>query len=92
MNKHIKGEAFSFRLPTLARPTYKKLTEMCEATSMTQWDIVTLGIHLAYDRWKAEDKELIMRIRAETKLLRPNSGRAKKDNEHERQTREENGE
>ena len=91
MSRHVKGEAFSFKLPTLARLTYKKLMEICNATPLTQWDVVTLGIHLAYKQWSEHNPEL-KAVREETKLLQPNSGRGKVDGEHERQTRKENGE
>ena len=91
MKRHVKGEAFSFKLPTLARTTYKKLMEICEATPLTQWDVVTLGIHLVWKQWNDKNPEL-KAIREETKLLSPNSGRVKPDSEHERQTQEENGE
>lgn len=92
MKKHKSGEPFSFRLPTLARTTYKKLQEHCEETKLSQWEIVTMAIHLFDDRRKAKDNVLLKRIREETKQLTPESGKRKIDQEHESQTREENGE
>ena len=92
MKRHVKGEAFSFKLPTLARTTYKQLMEICERSQMTQWDVVTLGIHLVYTLLKSGDTALIKQVREVTKLLSPNSGRGKADSEHTRQTNEENGE
>ena len=87
-----KEPRFQFHIPNLAKVTYTRLKEICEATQMTQWDVVTLGIHLVYNQWKAQNKELLLKTRTETKLLKPNLGPVKADAEHQRQTREENGE
>ena len=86
---------YGFALPSLAKSTFMLLQEMVEKTNRTQWELVTIALHLLYSVIKQRKdnpllKELLNKIAIETKDLRPNNGQFI-DREHNRQTDEENG-
>lgn len=87
---------YGFHLASLAAVTYKKLKELMAKSELTQWEIVTLAIHMMWTivEKKSETTQLgnILRTaREETRNLKPNAGK-RHDAEWEKQTRMENGE
>ena len=86
---------YGFALPSLAKSTFVLLQEMVNKTNRTQWELVTIALHLLYSVIKQRKdnpalKELLNKIVIETKDLKPNNGQFI-DREHNRQTDEENG-
>lgn len=94
-----KKPKFDFHIPSLAKATYDLMEELRQPAKLSQWEMVTIGLHVLAQVIKESQaepkfKELLLAVKNETDALKPNNGKRGSDHyaEWKRQTKAENGE